>query len=584
MAQTVYGTDSANAAGRDGATAALPTDTISGDAVSSANLDKMDSDNNVSHEKSAIGDYSWIQIMLDIQETEGDICSLALHVDGFMDDDVNDMGGGGGVQIHCWNDEASQWDAIGSQSTSHTETDYDVSITSNIPNYINASGEIYLRVSAYHFEWDSKVSVDNLDLTVSTGYDLTAAVGSFALTGQAVALDRIRAIPIGVGSFTLGGQAVGLEATRKLSVAAATFGVTGQAVDLEAARELSAAVATFTLTGQTAGIGRTYQLAMGVGGFSLTGQAVNFVTGPVLSAGVGSFTLSGQTVTFPVTYMLEADAVAFILSGQDAVFVRITKLDAGAGDFVLTGQDVVFSVPGVLAAEVGAFVLGGQDVDFLAEYQLQAAVGAFVLGGQSVEFGQRWYAVGRGRHNVLFGAEATGRGLHRCANDALKLFELYMGTDGEPDLTAAPDKTSASLPFDSDALAASHEYRFVTRYRNAWNLVAQNIVASSIRLDANGDEELAPPSAPEEIRIDAAAGGAVRVRAVYRYLEDDEDVRADRFAVWLTSDGSTPNGYAGPTHTVTPTMVDGLAKLDWTSGVYADGLTIKGLVRMQRLL
>ena len=50
MATTVYGTDSANAAGReDIEQGALPADTAQGDAISGANLDKMDADDATSH-------------------------------------------------------------------------------------------------------------------------------------------------------------------------------------------------------------------------------------------------------------------------------------------------------------------------------------------------------------------------------------------------------------------------------------------------------------------------------------------------------------------------------------------------------
>jgi Zn-dependent protease with chaperone function len=88
----------------------------------------------------------------------------------------------------------------------------------------------------------------------TTAYTLTAAQGSFTLTGQAATLSRTRALAASQGSFALTGQAATLK--RALNVAAAQ------------------------------------------GSFPFTGQAVNFNLGHAVVAGQGSFTLSGQTATF----------------------------------------------------------------------------------------------------------------------------------------------------------------------------------------------------------------------------------------------------------------------------------------------
>jgi len=161
-------------------------------------------------------------------------------------------------------------------------------------------------------------------------------------------------------------------------------------------------------------------------------------------------------------------------------------------------------------------------------------------------------------------------------SDAGAQYELYRGVDTNADLTAAAWETFSSLPHTSAALAASHTYYFVLRYLNNYGLTSQNSEEWSVEVDAAGAGVYRPSNA-ENITIVPAAAGAVRIRADYFYNKDVAAYRADNFLVYLTSDGSSPL-LQSPTE-VAMVMVDGNAKLDYTSGTYADGLTIKTVVR-----
>ena len=174
------------------------------------------------------------------------------------------------------------------------------------------------------------------------------------------------------------------------------------------------------------------------------------------------------------------------------------------------------------------------------------------------------------------------RGDYRIADNDLDGYELYRGVDAAPDLAAAPWETFASLPHTTAALTPGHTYQFVLRLRNVHNMVSQNTAAWSVIIAGDGSETPAPPSAPANGTLDPWTAGAVRLTADYFYLTDDEALRADSWLVYLTSNGVDPNPAVDTPTEIAMVQVDGVARLDWTSGTFADGLTIKALIRTRR--
>lgn len=173
------------------------------------------------------------------------------------------------------------------------------------------------------------------------------------------------------------------------------------------------------------------------------------------------------------------------------------------------------------------------------------------------------------------------RGNYRIEDVSLARYELYRGVDAAPDLAGAPWVAFAALPYTSAALAAGHTYYFVLRKRNSYNLCSQNLQIWVCVVDGGGARAMYP-GAPSEIVAAQAAAGAVRVIADYRYAADEVSVRADTWALWLTSDGSAPNPASAPDFTQAMYQGDGVARLDWTSGAFAHGSTLKVLVRARR--
>lgn len=155
----------------------------------------------------------------------------------------------------------------------------------------------------------------------SGAYTLTAAQGSYSLTGQSAALRAARTIAAAQGTYSLTGQAVGLLAARKVVAAQGSYSLTGQAAGLTATRNVTAAQGTYTITGQAAGLLKGQTLAADQGAYTLTGQAAGLIATRSLLAGAGSYALTGQDVT--LLYGSSAKSIAaeqgfYTLTGQDA--------------------------------------------------------------------------------------------------------------------------------------------------------------------------------------------------------------------------------------------------------------------------
>lgn len=178
-------------------------------------------------------------------------------------------------------------------------------------------------------------------------YTLTAAQGSFALTGQAAGLRATRLVSAAQGSFSLSGQSAALKVGRKVTAAQGSFALTGQDAALRATRTVSAAVGSFTLTGQAANLRATRLLTAAYGTFTLTGQAANLVKG------------------MPGAYTLTASQGSFALSGQSVGLIAARHLAAGQGAFALTGQAAGLSVTRRIVAACGSFTLSGQAASLL---------------------------------------------------------------------------------------------------------------------------------------------------------------------------------------------------------------------------
>ncbi len=191
---------------------------------------------------------------------------------------------------------------------------------------------------------------------------------------------------------------------------------------------------------------------------------------------------------------------------------------------------------------------------------------------------------GRGEWQVRAARAGSGRGEWRIEDLSLVGWLTWRGTGGaSPDFSAAPWAVSAALPDVLGTLAPSDTYVLVCRRRNAWGLVSQN-AGPEVRfeIDADGEAVGARPSGPYAVATSASSGGCIRVQAWYNALVDGA-AAATRWLVYQTDDGSDPDPAVDVPTVVTMAFAGPVARLDWTSGAFAGGATVKTLVRTRRV-
>ena len=138
--------------------------------------------------------------------------------------------------------------------------------------------------------WLDLVEPRGLSVPVSAaggGYTLTAAQGSFTLSGQAATILKSNVLTAEAGSLALNGQA-----------ATITYAPAGSYT-------LTAAAGAFTLSGQAATILKSKVVLVSAGAFSVSGQAATITWAPLgaytLTAAAGAFTLAGKDATITHT-------------------------------------------------------------------------------------------------------------------------------------------------------------------------------------------------------------------------------------------------------------------------------------------
>lgn len=205
----------------------------------------------------------------------------------------------------------------------------------------------------------------------------------------------------------------------------------------------------------------------------------------------------------------------------------------------------------------------------------------------------------RAAYHFMIACVSRAISYYRLADDSLDAFLFYIGKDAQPDFDADPEEVFTGSPtelakdFTGEGPAV---FQVAIRSRNIYGLVSQNIDTFSFELDGNDDLVSQRPAAPEETALTPSGSGNVLLTA--KYFVDRERrpywseaqfkaLRADSFAIWVTSDGSAPDPDNDPADATVALdasvdFADGIAKLNTTLGPFADGLTIKAVVRMRR--
>lgn len=181
----------------------------------------------------------------------------------------------------------------------------------------------------------------------------------------------------------------------------------------------------------------------------------------------------------------------------------------------------------------------------------------------------------------------TLEGLFRIADATLDRFELRLGTDAPPALSDAPVETSASLPITHAGLVAGHDYYACLDRRNQWNVLAQSLQPTIVRMTADGSVRQAPRG-PYQVLWSAGAGGVFELEAYYAVYQDatvnDQGIypNANQWLVYVRYDGTDPDPDLDTPTVVEMALVDELERLVWTSPAKTAGVVGKVLVRTRR--
>lgn len=189
-----------------------------------------------------------------------------------------------------------------------------------------------------------------------------------------------------------------------------------------------------------------------------------------------------------------------------------------------------------------------------------------------------WRGKFTGKKNHLGGFVKTSKGAGRRPQAGIEGYLLHCGVDGSPDFTADPWEFFTSLPHTTAPLSAGHTYHFVLRYRNRYGLVSENIDEWTVTPAAN-----AIPSPPVAVSATAASGGTIEIGALYDWAADDAaDIGGDHWLVYVRTDGSNPNPATDTPVSLTLQRTAPLSRLLRLAGPYAEGTTVKVLVRVRR--
>ncbi len=179
--------------------------------------------------------------------------------------------------------------------------------------------------------------------------------------------------------------------------------------------------------------------------------------------------------------------------------------------------------------------------------------------------------------------DQTFRQSFRVAEDALDRYELWIGEDAEPDLTAAPDDTSATLPFDTAFTppgVGTKVLHTVTKKRNKYGLYSFNRWTNLIEVDTNGDEVLGELTAPVDVQLFSTdTTGEILVWATYNGADRN---KPDLFEVYAT-DGADPNpAIDTPAYSGDAIFITEIAVLQARITGYTPGNTIHVIAGVKR--
>ena len=179
------------------------------------------------------------------------------------------------------------------------------------------------------------------------------------------------------------------------------------------------------------------------------------------------------------------------------------------------------------------------------------------------------------------------RGHYRIKRLDYAVDGLWVGQDTDPDLTADPDVTFPSgAPYTTSlGLATDHWYHMVRRTRSVLGLWSQNSRVTRQYLNATGETDPTPPSAPTDLAIRQNGDNEAIITGQYLPAPDGAN-RAEIYVIWHTTDDTTPNTSSTPTGYQVMAARTAIPLLSFTDtgNDLLDGTPVKATVRTRRIV
>lgn len=223
----------------------------------------------------------------------------------------------------------------------------------DIGAYQDSTSQPTLTAAAGSFTMTGKAA------TLATQRKVTAANGSFALSGSAAALFKAAGLFASNGVFTDTGEAAGLTSQRKMTAVDGVFVMTGEAATLSVHRNLTAANGSFAVTGEAINLNTQRTLSPIHGLYTVTGQSAGLFKGNGFLAIDGTFTMTGEPVTLSVQRKVTAVHGSFVETGEPIVLNSTRTFVLNTGSFSETGFPVILSVGSITIVNGSALIQSG---------------------------------------------------------------------------------------------------------------------------------------------------------------------------------------------------------------------------------
>jgi hypothetical protein len=169
-------------------------------------------------------------------------------------------------------------------------------------------------------------AITGTNASLEFGREVVAGAASYAITGTNATLSKGIPLVAGAGSYAITGVDAALEFGRTIAAAAGSYAVTGTDASLEYGREVVAAVGSYAITGTDAVLiksGGNKTLVADAGSYSMSGSASSLEYGRELAADAGSYSITGTAVS---------------LTKSSAVVIEETPPELGGGPIRATGS------------------------------------------------------------------------------------------------------------------------------------------------------------------------------------------------------------------------------------------------------